>query len=251
MNSTYERIPVADLKIERYNRTIRIADAQRIAAFFNESLLGTVAVSYRDGNYTIIDGQHRVMACRLIKKPDIMCQVFRGLTYEEEARLFVELNKGKNRRPLEAYYYVRGLYEAGDPLVRQIYKLVEELGLEMSVQKGDNKIVCASTVHRIADKQGIVSLKETLTVIVSAWGGSQESLKGFIIEGVAHMFKVYDKEIDNARLIEKLRTVMPERILAKADVDPNGGPKKTKVARQILSYYNKNLSPSKKLKDRF
>ena len=251
MNITYERIPVKELKIERYNRTIRINDAKKIAAYFDESLLGLVVVSYRDGNYSIIDGQHRVMACRLIGRFDVMCQVFRDLTYEEEARLFVELNVSKNRRSLAAYDLVKGLYESDDQDVKSMFDVIESFGFTVSDQKGDNRIVCLSTVHRIIKKHGVEILAHVLLILKQAWGGSQESLKGYIIDGLAHLLVVYNGSIDRGRVADKFKTVLPEKILAEADADPNGGQKKTRVARQMLKYYNKNLTPSKKLRDRF
>lgn len=251
MNITYERIPVRELKIERYNRTIRMNDAKKIAAYFDESMLGLIIVGRRDGNYTIIDGQHRVMACRLVRKHDVMCQVFNDLTYEEEAKLFVELNSSRNRRSLAAYDMVKGLYESGDKDAIDLYRIIESVGFKVAEQKGDNRIVCMSTVYRIIKKYGSSNLLDTLLAIKEAWGGTQESLKGYIIEGLSYLIKSYEQEIDISRIPDKLKLVWPEKILAKADADPNAGQKRTKVARQMLVLYNKNLSPSKKLKSKF
>jgi hypothetical protein len=83
------------------------------------------ALTVWDG--TIIDGQNRTLAAKFRGIDSLMCQVFHGLTYEEEARLFVEYNR--NRLPLKTVDLVNGLKEAKD-LVDGAPKPVKE-GREM------------------------------------------------------------------------------------------------------------------------
>ena len=58
---------------------------------------GTLDVSYRDGRFYIIDGQHRYYAARANGIEKLLCIIRTGLTAEDEARIFVELNKTRKK----------------------------------------------------------------------------------------------------------------------------------------------------------
>lgn len=250
MNITYERLPVNDLKTERYNREVDRNEVKKIAAMFDPSLVGLIVVSFRDGNYTVIDGQHRVTALRVLRIKDVMCQVFNGLTYEEEAKLFVELNTSKNRKALNAYDFMKGLYESRDPVVREMFDIVHHFGFEISASVGDNKLACAHAIYQIIKRNGAETLADVFAITKEAWGGDRDALRGQILQGIAHLLINYAGKIEKARLPQKLKTVTPMKILAEAKSDTLGGQTKTKVARQMLKYYNLNLHASKKVQER-
>ena len=55
---------------------------------WDERLLDPVIVSFRDGKFYVIDGQHRIAAMRKMNNgSEVMavCKVYSGLTYEQEA----------------------------------------------------------------------------------------------------------------------------------------------------------------------
>ena len=203
----------------------------------------------RDGIHTIIDGQHRAVAARILGLKDVMCAVIHNLTYAQEADLYVKHNARTSRKNLQTYDLIKGLYEADDPMVRGMYGAAKAYGFLISNQVGQNKIPSVSAVMGILKREGSGNLSTTFHVLRDAWDGDKDSLKGNIIEGVSALLSKYADQVDPSRLVIKLKSVVPSKILAEADVDPNGGQKRIRVARQMLKYYNKNLEPSKKLKD--
>lgn len=248
MNITYERVPVDLLKVEKYNRTIKVNEAKRIAAFYDEKQMGLVVVGNRNGVYTIIDGQHRTMAAKLLGLPDIMCQVFHGLTYEEEAMLFVKLNAVENRKALVSFDRVRGLHEANDQTVTRMHNVAGLMGMKISDQVGDNKLACVQSIYKITKKSGSDMLLTILTVAKEAWGGEKESLRAHILEGIWILLSKHGSSVDSKRLAEKLKKVLPSKILAEADAISDGT-KATRVYRRMLKYYNKNLHESSQVRE--
>jgi len=249
MKQTITYLPVEALSTAKYNRKIDSSQVRKIAGKFNNNLLGTLLVSYRDGNYYIVDGQHRAVAMKLIGAKKAPCEVLFGMSYEDEAQLFYDINVRAVQRPLTALEEVNGLFEAGDDEIREMFDVIESHGYEISRQVGENKIACVSAVKRTTQRYGTHALNNVLTIIKAAWGGDQNALKAQMVDGIAYLLNVYKSEIDTSRLSSKLKRISPIKILAGADADPSGGAKKTRVARQILKQYNRNLSPSNKVSD--
>lgn len=86
-------VPVELMRIDkRYQRAISAIISQLIKKWGNEKCL-FLLVSYRDGVFYIIDGQHRWEAAKAIGIDHLPCIIFTGLTWQEEARIFAEQNK--------------------------------------------------------------------------------------------------------------------------------------------------------------
>ena len=104
---------------------------------WDEQLLEPLIVSFRDGRFHLADGQHRVIALR--RKNDgrdvmVLCRVYSGLTYEQEAELCFKLDKAKKR--LSMAQSVNALLEAGtDPTIKQINRLLKYEGFVWALGK--------------------------------------------------------------------------------------------------------------------
>lgn len=239
MNITYENVKLSDLKIEKFNRKINLGHAKKIAAFWDDKLAGVVIASEKNGYYDIIDGQHRVYAANLINKDSIMCLVYHDLKTEEDAEIFIKLDK--NRKALNTYDYIRAAHVANDDVVTSMYAIAKMAGFEISNQSGDNKIAAVRSMLNVISKSGRDSTATVLLTIKEAWDGDRDSLRGEMLEGMNHLLSTYGRQIDRARLIKKIKTVMPYKILAEANVDQSRTMKRTKVARALLNHYNSSL----------
>ena len=88
----YQPIALDELNLDHYQRRTRYGKVKSIIKDFNPFLLGVILVSYRDGKYNVVDGGHRVAALRQMGAKTVMCQMVYGLTYEQEASLFLDFN---------------------------------------------------------------------------------------------------------------------------------------------------------------
>jgi len=75
-----------------YQRPISFTQVEKITSNFDENMLGVLTISYRDGSYHIIDGTCRVQIMRNLGYTHAYAVVLTGLTYTQEATLFIELN---------------------------------------------------------------------------------------------------------------------------------------------------------------
>lgn len=85
-------LPVSELRIDAgYQRPLR-SKVRRMVQMWNYDLCDVVLVSYRDGKFYVVDGQHRVEAARRVGVEMLACQLLEGLTRIDEARRFVAQN---------------------------------------------------------------------------------------------------------------------------------------------------------------
>lgn len=80
---------------EVYQRGVQRKRVELIASHFNEYTANEPKVSFRNGKYYVVDGQHTIES-RILrnggKDLPILCKVYTGLTMQQEALLFAEQN---------------------------------------------------------------------------------------------------------------------------------------------------------------
>ena len=87
INSAFLEIPA------EYQRRLQMSKVKQMVAEFNGVIVNPPKVSYRDGRYIVIDGQHSIVCLKNLnggKDLFIVCRVYTGLTKEEEALVFAE-----------------------------------------------------------------------------------------------------------------------------------------------------------------
>lgn len=81
-----------------YQRPVKERVVDKLVREWDPRLLTPLVVSYRDGRYYLVDGQHRVCGGKKKnsgKDVDMLCQVYYGLTYEQEAELYYKLDQAR------------------------------------------------------------------------------------------------------------------------------------------------------------
>lgn len=242
-NKTYEMIAVKNLKIGVYQRILNTSFSKQIAANFDMNKVGTITVSFRDGGFNVIDGQHRVYGARIAKVPMLMCQVLHGLAYEEEANLFMDLNR--IRKGLLVFDYFNAGIEAKNEGALDIKYVVEKNGLGISRGTGKNKVQALTTLDNIYKKYGKEHLDNTLQYIKLTWNGESESLIKNMLRGVSEFINTYKDDIKMETFIRQLRQVDPVKVEREADNDSSNIPKLIKTMNIIFRYYNSKLSKNK------
>lgn len=98
-----------------YQRPVNPREVERLIREWDGRLLEPVVVSFRDGKFYVVDGQHRIAAMRKMNGGNgvmVNCKVYSGLTYEQEAGLCYKLDKAKKR--LSMFSLMREAWQ-GDP----------------------------------------------------------------------------------------------------------------------------------------
>jgi hypothetical protein len=215
-----ELVRVADLRIDpTYHDPARFSErrAKLMAANLNREALGIITVSHRgDGSLIIVDGQHRVAACRIAGEEYILAKVFYGLTVEEEARLFKDL--GDIVR-LTSYAIYLSALQAHDPEAVAIFAICKHHGVTIvggaAAYTFPGRTRSVSMIARI-HSAGL--LDKTLHVCRQAWPEDIHALDSIPLGGVASFIWGYERHprFSTKRLTTKLAEESPQALIRKA-----------------------------------
>lgn len=210
----------------------RMQDARRITKIANEwndEAVGILTVSHRTGpdgswrgqeEYVVIDGQTRYLALLERKGADtvaaLRCDVYEGLTKEEEASLFLMHNDRKAINPRDLF---RLSLTAGEPWAVEIHNITYEYG--WYVQGDEPPRAQAKHMHRFQAisavkkvyQSGPETLRRTLHIINTGWGFEPNTVINETLMGIGTVIARHP-EADDANLIRKLSRITPDRYLA-------------------------------------
>ena len=101
-------LKVGELTVDSRVQRSRLNEnkVRKIYANFNRDALGVITVSYRkDKSYVVLDGMHRVEVVRRLtdNTGTMACHVLTGLSLEEEAEIFLDLNYSDKPTIIERY----------------------------------------------------------------------------------------------------------------------------------------------------
>jgi hypothetical protein len=249
--STWRWVAFDALHIDpKYQRNLRKSRAIRMAHEWDAEDSGVLVVSKRkDGRYYIIDGQHRWAALSLIENrpPRLYCEVFEGLTPEEEAKKFHDLDN--KRANLTAGASFKALAAANDPEAVEIIKTVHSVGMTIDYDLGPiaKNIRAFKTVQEIYHRRNSSGLGRILTICAKAWPESNHSASAEILLGLEIFLDKYGSAVSDKRLITVLSNYDPRRIINEGRIR-NGTLSSVvypSIALAIRDIYNKKLRGSR------
>lgn len=129
---------------EELQRNIRLNRIKKIVKNFNPRSVGTLTISFRDGKYYILDGQHRAVALMQLGYKEWDCVVLEGLTVEDEGRIYK--NKADSAAH-NAYEKYKSDLVIKDPLTLKLKDLVESTGLQIAERKKRDALGCINDLY--------------------------------------------------------------------------------------------------------
>lgn len=236
----FEVVPVESLLVDdRYQRPLT-SFVDEVTRDYNPALIGTLIVSERDnGHLAVIDGQTRLEGMRRNGEEGAPCLVYHGLSHEQEAELFADLQT--KRRGMATYLRFRASLVAKNTEAIAIAAIVQHAGFELDTT------LTAHTVKAIAALESIYRrdpqlLSNVLDTIAQAWPDPDTEFRtsGDMIRGLA-VFLTREQRVNPERLIEKLSAVTPRMIRHRANAlkegSGSGGGSPGYTADAILGIY--------------
>lgn len=256
----YLRINTRDLIIpEHAQRKFKQHHGDYLAANFTIEKYKPIDVSFRDGKYWVIDGQHRLYAIKKRKGGDctILCYVHYGMTAYDEAMFF--LDQGRGIANILTTDRARIRFEIGDEAVVGMVRGAEKAGftVDFSTNKATNRIVAVSALEQVYNALKPEQYVKMLQTLKRAYNGRTDSLTREMLYGFGLFFLKYNGHFEPNALATSLRTkatpsdiVIEGRSYGKAHsgrkgLISNGKP----FARAILHYYNANRKTNNQLPD--
>ncbi len=238
-----------------YQRPVNPKEVDRLIREWDERLLDPVTVSFRDGKFYVVDGQHRISAMRKMNGGSgvmVNCKVYNGLTYEQEAALCYRLDKAKKRLSLSQS--TNALAESGtDPETSEIRQLVENCGFVWALGKSKGKtgeIVTTRALVNAYRLLGGAAFTRMLQVLWHTWEGDPRSLTASVLSGMALFIKTYETEMNDRIFVKRLSQADPDEINRRGRADFSTNNTALRFARVILEKYNGQRG-GKKLPYRF
>lgn len=198
-------IPINRMAVsDTAQREIKQYRVDHLVAHFDPEQIGTPVVNERSGKFFLIDGQHRVAALaeRFDETHQVQCWTYVGLTEEEEAEKFLQLNDNLTVGALDKY---RVSVEAGREIESDIDRIVRSCGMAVTKQKAEGGIGAVGTLRRVYVRGGAHVLGRTLRIIDSAYGSS--GLEASVIDGMGLLCGRYNGELKDEIAVLKLRNM--------------------------------------------
>jgi hypothetical protein len=243
-------IRVKDLSIDRsvQRSNVDFRKVERLKKNWNGDAAGLLVVSQRDAvTYVVLDGQHRYLAYAQLtdNEGEMLAQVFKGLSLEEEARLFLDTNAGNQPTLLDKF---RVRVVAKDEVALPVNQMVRAYGWDIGPVAGKGNIQAVGAlerIYRIGESLELEPhlLQSTLMVITRAWGMERDGVQAVIMEGVAALIAENDINLDLKRLETSLKTYPGGPVGLHTDASALAALKQGKVtmavAIQVTDHYNK------------
>lgn len=211
MNNTgygnHEQISPKLLRVDMsYQRELDVRRVNKILKEFDPQRWNCPKVSLReDGYYYIFDGQHSAVVYQRKNgnETPVPCQVYYGLTPDDEARLFWEQNI--NVKKPTSLVMLRAKFNHNDPSVLEMVDCVGKNNIKIdfaSTYPADDKIAAIEAAYNVYMSIGKAAFINMLSVIKKAWLGSAESLQAGMLKGFGYIFKHCYESIANISLTE-------------------------------------------------
>lgn len=250
----FDTIPICKMFVAKYGRPLVVARVQQIVRSFDEKAIGTIYLSIRaDGNYAILDGQHRIAAANLKGLTTLSSRVFIDLTYEQEAALYVKFATVNKQTSLDRF---KARVEAREPLALDILDILNSTNLTISYSgQSAGTLQAVSTLEAIYKKGGRAHLRNVLTTIYHSWKDQPRAYVLPILYGISMFLQRYNNDntqpkLDWTRLYSKLHQLTPEILIAKSSQLKgviSQAESQAVVGMVILYEYNSGLHKQNKL----
>lgn len=198
-------VPISLMKVSPLaQREANQARIDHLVANFDLEQLGTPTVNEREHAFYIIDGQHRVAACEAIGWGDqqIQCWSYVGLTEEEEAEKFLQLNDTLTVNALAKF---RVGVRAGRDEECDIDRIVRAQGLCVSADQVPGAVRAVGTLRRIYVRSDGKTLARTLGIVRDAYGDS--GMEAAVIDGIGLLCQRYNGQLEVPVAVERLGKV--------------------------------------------
>lgn len=199
-----------------YQREIKMPFVKEAIEHFDPNDVDPVHVSYRDGKYYVIDGQHTILILEGVngnKPVDINCIVHKGMTYTDEAHYYVRQYKKKHRHTYNEMAVAS--YEGGDKLPCELASRVNGVGGRLPYDKSAKTGMKIGAVKKVTNLYQKDSDHTILAIkcLIEAYKGRENTIPADIIAGTMEFLRLYDNQVLTSRLVQALSKYTPQLLI--------------------------------------
>lgn len=176
-------------------KTPKEMDVRSLASTWEDKLCDPIHVSYRDGQYGIVEGQKRKLA-KMMVNPDgtLVCHIYREMTEQDEYQLFSQLNNGKRTYGTNEDYEARSQF---DPKWMYVIECINKANFYIVYSGGakENTFGCPATLEEVYDELGDIDFVEMLKLLHNVCDGNKNSLQATFLKGFSKFYVAYKSSI--------------------------------------------------------
>ncbi len=234
-------------------RELKPSRVDYLVANFDPAQMGNPEVSFRDGLYYIMDGQHRVKAVKrwlgeAWEDQFIQCWVATDMSERDEAETFLVLNDKLNLDALQKFGVA---VRATRPIESDINSIVQSEGLSVSSGRTPGAIRAVGALKRMYSRDGKDCLRRALVISRDAYG--DPGLGAHVLDGLGLLCGRYNGVLDEATAIKALSKALGgvNGLLGSAEKirQKTGNCLAPCVASAAVQIINRGRKPGKKLTD--
>lgn len=188
-----------------YQRDVLPSRVKHIAEDLDLDALGVFAISLRPGDvYVLLDGQHRwqAMMHHGVGEWEVLCRVYSGLTVDEEAALYRQLN---DTRRISAWDDFKAGVVSEDEECLDILRIAKRAGWVVGNQAKDGMVACIAMLRTLYRREGgAKALGRALEDARQAWGENHVGAERYILAGLHKIHSTYNGDLDRPAFIAKI-----------------------------------------------
>lgn len=198
-----------------YQRRIDMKFVRDCIANFNPDKVEPIHVSYRDGKYYVMDGQHTILILEGVngnKPVDVNCIVHKGMNYSAESDWTVDQYEKKHHHTYAEIAVAS--YEAGRRLPCEIAAKIRNVGGKLPYDKSTKTGMKINAVKKLTSfyQKDADNTVLAIQCLIEAYKGRETSLSADMIAGTMEFLHLYQEKILVSRLVEALSKYTPQLI---------------------------------------
>lgn len=130
----FASVPLAVLRTADYQRIESKGQVNKLVSIWDDASAEALSVSFRDNKLFIFNGNHRRLAAEKMGRTHLYAHVLIGLTYQQEAQQFFNLNNVP--RGMAGWVSFMASYNAGNGDYKKLLELVEKHRLTTPFSEG-------------------------------------------------------------------------------------------------------------------
>lgn len=193
-----------------YQRNSVESKIRIIASAWSWVACGVIIIGFRDGEYWVIDGQHRVLAA--MRRADIKllpCLVFETESIQQEAIGFLNANTG--RKPITGLDKFRASIAAGDETAIYVAKVFNDLGIVTSQNSNKARGIKSMGWAMAKAKENRESFETVVTLASDIC--SERSLHEVLLDGMYYLNNKANIDLNNKWLRDRIKKIGPDALI--------------------------------------
>lgn len=195
-----------------YQRPLSSKHAKKLAADFKWLSFQPLSIVIKpDGRYTVVDGQHRLQACKAIPQiTKLPCYVVPTASQQAQAQAFVEINDSHKRvSGLEKF---RAALVAKDPITVAVAKACEDAGIKIVAGMAAAPMTTASPalLVSLARTHGIPPVRRGLGLMAIAWRKEPGAFSKAMMKAVILTCRYGATDASDEAMLKFMGTIRPE-----------------------------------------